>query len=74
VRNSTSGSLCLGQPPGIRDPASANEEGWPSKRAADELYESEEYRPHREARRAGARNEFLLVSGEDVNGVARIAG
>lgn len=47
---------------------------WPSKSAADEFYESEEYRPHREARRAGARNEFLLVSGEDVNGVARIAG
>jgi uncharacterized protein (DUF1330 family) len=45
---------------------------WPSKSAADEFYESEEYRPYREARRAGARNEFLLVSGEDVNGVARI--
>jgi uncharacterized protein (DUF1330 family) len=47
---------------------------WPSKEAAEELYDSEEYRPHREARRKGARNEFLLVSGEDVNGVARIAG
>lgn len=46
---------------------------WPSKQAADEFYESEEYRPHREARRAGARNEFLLVAGEDVNGVAQIA-
>jgi uncharacterized protein (DUF1330 family) len=46
---------------------------WPSKQAADEFYESEEYRPYREARRAGARNEFVLVSGEDVNGVARIA-
>lgn len=46
---------------------------WPSKRAADEFYASEEYRPHREARRRGARNEFLLVSGEDVNGVAKIA-
>jgi uncharacterized protein (DUF1330 family) len=46
---------------------------WPSKQAAEEFYESEEYRPHREARRAGARNEFLLVAGEDVNGVARIA-
>ena len=46
---------------------------WPSKQAADEFYASEEYRPHREARRGGARNEFLLVAGEDVNGVARIA-
>ncbi len=45
---------------------------WPSKEAADEFYESEEYRPYREARREGARNEFLLVAGEDVNGVARI--
>jgi uncharacterized protein (DUF1330 family) len=47
---------------------------WPSKEAADEFYASEEYRPYRESRRAGARNEFLLVAGEDVNGVARIAG
>jgi uncharacterized protein (DUF1330 family) len=46
---------------------------WPSKAAAEEFYASEEYRPYREARRAGARNEFLLVSGEDVNGLARIA-
>jgi uncharacterized protein (DUF1330 family) len=46
---------------------------WPSKQAANEFYESEEYRPDREARRAGARNEFVLVAGEDVNGVARIA-
>lgn len=45
---------------------------WPSKDAADRFYESDEYRPHREARRAGARNQFTLVSGEDVNGVARI--
>jgi uncharacterized protein (DUF1330 family) len=46
---------------------------WPSKELADEFYESEEYRPYREARRAGARNEFALVAGEDVNGVAKIA-
>lgn len=46
---------------------------WPSKQAADAFYESEEYRPHREARRNGARNEFFLIAGEDVNGVARIA-
>ena len=46
---------------------------WPSKEAADAFYESEEYRPHREARRRGARNEFFLVAGEDVNGLARVA-
>ncbi|MGA2452240.1 MAG: DUF1330 domain-containing protein [Solirubrobacteraceae bacterium] len=45
---------------------------WPSKEVAEEFYESEEYRPYREARGQGARNEFLLVAGEDVNGVARI--
>jgi uncharacterized protein (DUF1330 family) len=47
---------------------------WPSKEAADEFYASEEYRPYREARLAGARNELFLVAGEDVNGVARIDG
>ncbi len=46
---------------------------WPSREAADEFYESEEYRPHREARRRGSRNEFVLVAGEDVNGVARVS-
>lgn len=47
---------------------------WPSKEVADAFYESEEYRPHREARGAGAVNDFLLVAGEDVNGLARIPG
>jgi uncharacterized protein (DUF1330 family) len=47
---------------------------WPSREAADAFYESAEYAPFRTARIAGARNDFLLVSGEDVNGVARIAG
>lgn len=46
---------------------------WPSKAAADEFYASEEYRPYREARRAGASNEFVLIAGEDINGLARIA-
>ncbi len=45
---------------------------WPSREAAQRFYESAEYRPHREARGAGARNRFLLVSGEDINGVAKI--
>jgi uncharacterized protein (DUF1330 family) len=46
---------------------------WPSRDAADAFYESEEYRPFRESRRQGARNEFFIVSGEDVNGAARMA-
>lgn len=46
---------------------------WPSKEAADSFYASEEYRPYREARRDGAKNEFMLIAGEDVNGLARIS-
>lgn len=46
---------------------------WPTIEAAEEFYESEEYRPYREARRSGARNEFVLVAGEDINKVAQIA-
>jgi uncharacterized protein (DUF1330 family) len=45
---------------------------WPSREAADEFYESAEYRPYREARRAGAINEFLIVAGEDSSGIAQI--
>jgi uncharacterized protein (DUF1330 family) len=47
---------------------------WPSKEVAEEFYASEEYKPYREARGQGARNEFMLVAGEDVNGLARIVG
>lgn len=46
---------------------------WPSKETAVKFYESEEYRPYREARRGGARNEFLLVAGEDVTKTAHIS-
>jgi uncharacterized protein (DUF1330 family) len=46
---------------------------WSSREAAVRFYESEEYRPYRQMRLAGARNEFLLVAGEDVAGAARIA-
>jgi uncharacterized protein (DUF1330 family) len=46
---------------------------WSSKAAAEQFYESDEYRPYRERRRAGSRSDFLLVAGEDVNGIARIA-
>jgi len=38
------------------------------------FYASEEYRPYRERRRGGAGNEFVLVAGEDVTGVARVSG
>ena len=46
---------------------------WPSKETAKAFYESEEYRPYRERRIAGAKNEFLLVAGEDITKMARIA-
>ena len=39
---------------------------WPSRETAVAFYESEEYRPYRQNRLAGARNEFLLVAGEDI--------
>lgn len=45
---------------------------WPSREAAEAFYESEEYAPYRESRRAGARNEFFLVAGEDINGIAHL--
>ncbi len=47
---------------------------WPSRAVAEEFYDSEEYRPYREARLSGARNEFLLVAGEDSNRRAHLAG
>ena len=45
---------------------------WPSKETAEAFYESEEYRPYRERRIAGAKNVFFLVAGEDVTKVAHI--
>jgi uncharacterized protein (DUF1330 family) len=45
---------------------------WPSREAADAFYESEEYRPYRQRRRDGARNEFTLVAGEDFAKLAAI--
>jgi len=46
---------------------------WPSKEAAEAFYESEEYRPYRESRKEGSRNEMVLIAGEDINKIARIA-
>jgi uncharacterized protein (DUF1330 family) len=45
---------------------------WPSKKAAEAFYDNDEYRPSRERRRSGARNEFVMVAGEDAAGVARM--
>lgn len=47
--------------------------GWPSKDVAKAFYECDEYRPYRQSRKEGARNEFLLVAGEDMTNAARIA-
>ncbi|MFA5940188.1 MAG: DUF1330 domain-containing protein [Sinimarinibacterium sp.] len=45
---------------------------WPSRDAAQAFYESEEYRPFRDARIAGSQGRFVLVAGEDINQVARM--
>ena len=45
---------------------------WPSKESATAFYESEAYRPYRESRLRGAKNEFLLVAGEDITGAAQM--
>jgi uncharacterized protein (DUF1330 family) len=46
---------------------------WPTKDAAQSFYESDAYRPYRQSRIAGAKNEFVLVAGEDVTKTAQIA-
>ncbi len=46
---------------------------WPSRESAMAFYESAEYRPYRQKRIAGARNEFFLVAGEDIAKAARAA-
>jgi uncharacterized protein (DUF1330 family) len=45
---------------------------WTSQEAAMAFYESDEYRPYRQSRMAGAKNEFLLVAGEDMTRTARV--
>jgi uncharacterized protein (DUF1330 family) len=45
---------------------------WPSKEVAQAFYECNEYRPYRQNRLEGARNEFLLVAGEDMTNTAQI--
>lgn len=45
---------------------------WPSKEIAEACYASEEYRPFREKRKAGAENEMMLVAGEDMMKTAQM--
>jgi uncharacterized protein (DUF1330 family) len=46
---------------------------WPSREAALAFYRSEEYQPYRRRRLEGARNELMLVAGEDITGAAQMA-
>ncbi|KAF0249301.1 MAG: hypothetical protein FD167_1303 [bacterium] len=46
---------------------------WPSKDTAITFYESDEYKPYLQNRIEGAKNEFVLVAGEDIAKVAQIA-
>jgi uncharacterized protein (DUF1330 family) len=39
---------------------------WPSEAVAKEFYNSEEYKPYRQRRKTGSKNEFLLIAGEDI--------
>ena len=45
---------------------------WPSREAAQAFYDSDAYRPYRDARHAGAKNEFIVVPAEDMTGAAAI--
>ena len=45
---------------------------WPSKELSDSFYDSEEYRPYREARKSGTRGTLLRVAGEDITGEAKM--
>jgi uncharacterized protein (DUF1330 family) len=46
---------------------------FPSRDAAMAFYESDEYKPYRQSRINGAKNEFVLVAGEDIAKAAQIA-
>jgi uncharacterized protein (DUF1330 family) len=45
---------------------------WPSKEAAIDFYESEEYKPYLKTRTEGTRSELLLVAGEDITGASEL--
>src|SRR4030095_13226238 len=44
---------------------------WPSRESAVAFYESDEYKPYRQSRLTGARNEFFLIAGQHVEKTAR---
>lgn len=46
---------------------------WPSKEAAENFYRSNEYGPYLQSRLNGARNELVLVAGEDITKAAHIS-
>ncbi|MCA1557035.1 MAG: DUF1330 domain-containing protein [Acidobacteria bacterium] len=46
---------------------------WPSKEAALDFYQSDEYKPYLQSRTEGATGQLLLVPGEDITGAAHIA-
>lgn len=46
---------------------------WPSRDVAKTFYECDEYRSYRQQRIEGAKNEFMLVAGEDMTGIARMS-
>lgn len=39
---------------------------WPSREAIDAFYDSDEYRPYRDSRQRGAKNDFFIIAGEDI--------
>jgi uncharacterized protein (DUF1330 family) len=45
---------------------------WPSRDVAEAFYKSDEYRPYLQSRIQGARNELVLVAGEDITKAAQI--
>jgi uncharacterized protein (DUF1330 family) len=46
---------------------------WPSKEVAENFYRSDEYEPYLQSRLSGARNELVLVAGEDITKTAQAA-
>lgn len=46
---------------------------WPSRDAALSFYESEEYRPYLQKRLAGSKGEFVLIAGDDIAKLAKMA-
>jgi uncharacterized protein (DUF1330 family) len=45
---------------------------WPSKESALAFYHSAEYSPYLKSRLEGAKNDFILVAGEDVTGATQV--